>query len=98
VEAVAAAEAGVLVAGGGGGTEAVSRLSAVSRPEGRRLDASALAGLLLDDVLSLAKFVDHEVASPLFDDFLDLGALVSPKDYETVVLGVNAVVSPRPSR
>ena len=44
------------------------------------------------DALGLAKLIDHDVASPLFDDSLDLGALVSPKDYETVVLGVNAIV------
>jgi hypothetical protein len=31
------------------------------------------------DVLGLAELVDHEVASPLFDDFLDLGALMPPR-------------------
>jgi hypothetical protein len=44
---------------------------------------AALAGLILGDVLGLAELVDHEVASPLFDDFLDLGALMLPKDCET---------------
>jgi len=41
---------------------------------------------MLDDVLGLAELVDHEVASPLLDDFLDLRALMPPKDCETVGL------------
>ena len=43
-------------------------------------------------VLGLAELVDHEVAGPFFDDFLDLGALMPLKDYETVSLRVNAVI------
>jgi hypothetical protein len=50
------------------------------------VETNALARLPLGDVLGLAELVDDEVAGPLFYDLLDLGALVSRKDHETVGL------------
>src|SRR4029079_6136338 len=67
----------------------LSGMSETSRASTRRAD---FAGLPLRDILRLAELVDHQVARPLFDDFLDLGAHVSRNDYETVRLGVNGVV------
>jgi hypothetical protein len=57
-----------------------------------RMSGLALVLLPLSNVLGLAELVDHEIARPLFDNSLDLGAFVSPEDDEPVALGVSRLV------